>query len=302
MNGCILIVDDEPQWREELVEILNHEGYITKAVATAKEALDILHQGTYHLLILDIRLEDNEQCQTDGMTLLKSLKERGLDEATKIIMLSAHSTREDMRTAFRDFNVADFLTKDDFDRQQFLENVRMAFNNHVGVNLDLDIFWADAGTKQAVRSLQIEYEGIEQNEILCERAAMELEDLLQRLFPKAESLIARQLTPLPSRSGTCVLSVQPFYPTGGGHLVVVKFGHFPRIKEEEHHFKEYVQPFVSGARHTTIESHARTSLLGGLVYSLLGTTNDKWVDFGQFYRRNSIQKITFALDRLFHET
>jgi CheY-like chemotaxis protein len=302
MNGCILVVDDEAQWREQLVEILNHEGYITKAVATAKDALDVLYRGIYHLLILDIRLDDDDQCQTDGMTLLKSLKERGLDEATKIIMLSAHGTKEDMRTAFRDFDVADFLSKDDFDRQHFLENVRTAFNNHVGVNLNLDIFWADAGAKQAVRYLQIEHEVIEQNEALCERAAIELEDLLRRLFPKAESLIARQLTARPSRSGTCVLNVQPFYPTGGGHMVVVKFGHFPRIKEEEQHFKDYVQPFVAGTRHTTIESHARTALLGGIVYSLLGTTNDKWVDFGQFYRQNSIQRITSALDRLFHET
>src|SRR5437764_12392772 len=27
MNGCILVVDDEPLWREQLVEILNNEGY-----------------------------------------------------------------------------------------------------------------------------------------------------------------------------------------------------------------------------------------------------------------------------------
>ena len=302
MNGCILVVDDEPLWREQLVEILDQEGYIVKAVPTAKEALDILQQGIYHLLILDIRLEGNDQNHTDGMTLLKSMKERGLDEATKIIMLSAHGTKEDMRIAFRDFNVADFLPKDDFNSQHFLENVRTAFNNHVGVNLTLDILWADDGAKQAVRALQIENDRIEQNEAFYERAERELEDLLRRLFPKAESLIVRQLTSQPSRSGTGVLSVQPFYPTGGGHVVVVKFGHFHRIKEEGQHFKDYVQPFVSGARHTTIENHARTSLLGGIVYSLLGTTNDKWVDFGKFYRQNSIQRITCALDRLFHET
>src|SRR5437762_922843 len=194
MNGCILVVDDEPLWREQPVEILDQEGYIVKAVPTAKEALDILQQGIYHLLILDIRLEGNDQNHTDGMTLLKSMKERGLDEATKIIMLSAHGTKEDMRIAFRDFNVADFLPKDDFNSQHFLENVRTAFNNHVGVNLTLDILWADDGAKQAVRALQIENDRIEQNEAFYERAERELEDLLRRLFPKAESLIVRQLT------------------------------------------------------------------------------------------------------------
>ena len=82
----------------------------------------------------------------------------------------------------------------------------------------------------------------------------------------------------------------------------MKFGHFPRIKEEEQHFKDYVRPFVSGARHTTIENNARTPLLGGIVYSLLGITNDGWMNFGQFYRLNSTQKINSALDHLFHET
>src|SRR5204863_8592058 len=107
MNGHILIVDDEPKWCEHLMEILNREGYVTEAVTTAKEALDSLHRGIYHLLILDIRLEDNDRSNNDGMALLKSLKNRGLDEATKIIMLSAHGTKEQMRTAFRDFNVVD---------------------------------------------------------------------------------------------------------------------------------------------------------------------------------------------------
>ena len=302
MNGCILIVDDEPQWREQLVEILKQEGYTVEAVATAKDALSILHQGIYHLLILDIRLADKDQSNTDGMALLSSLKARSLDKATKIIMLSAHGTREDMRTAFRDFNVADFLSKDDFNRQHFLENVRTAFNNHVSVNLNLTIFWADIVAEQAVHHLQIDRERVEQNEPLCKRAAIELEDLLRRLFPKAESLIVRQLTSIPSRSGASVLSVQPFYPTGGGHVVVVKFGHYPKIKDEEQHFEDYVRPFLSGARHTTIEKNARTPLLGGIVYSLLGTTNGSWVNFGQFYRQNSITKITSALDRLFHET
>ena len=160
MKGCILVVDDELQWREQLVEILNHEGYVAKAVATAKDALNVLHQDIYHLLILDIRLEDNDQGHGGGMALLRSLKDRGLDEATKIIIFSAYGTKEDMRTAFRDFSVADFISKDDFNRQHFLENVRTAFEHYVGVNMKLTIFWEDPGIEQAIRQLQIENEQV----------------------------------------------------------------------------------------------------------------------------------------------
>ncbi len=302
MNGRILIVDDEQQWREHLMGILNREGYTVEAASTAKDALNILQQGIYHLVILDIRLEDSDQSNRDGMILLESLRERGLNEATKIIMLSAHGTKEQMRTAFRDFSVVDFLSKDEFTRQHFLENVRTAFEQYVGVNMKLAIFWEDPGIEQAIRHLQIENEQVGQNETLKQKATMELEDLLRRLFLNAESIMVRPLTSIASRSGTCVLSVQPFYATGGGQAVVVKFGHLPRIKEEGQHFRDYVRPFVSGARHTTIENEARTSLLGGIIYSLLGTTNEGWFNFGRFYRHNTIEKITSALHHLFRET
>ncbi len=66
MNGRILIVDDEQQWREHLMGILNREGYTVEAASTAKDALNILQQGIYHLVILDIRLEDSDQSKGRG--------------------------------------------------------------------------------------------------------------------------------------------------------------------------------------------------------------------------------------------
>jgi CheY-like chemotaxis protein len=307
-GGHTLGVDDVPPWHEQFVKILNHSHSAAEAVAIALDALNILHQDICHLLISDMQREDYDQ--SNGVTLLTSLKERSLSEPTKIIMPSAYSTKAQMHTAICSQSATDFLSKED---------VHTASSKQVGV--DLTIFWVDIEVEQAVHHLQIENQRVDQDEMLKKQVTAELDELLRRLFSNAESLIVGPLTSTPSRSGMGVLSVQPFYTTGSGQAVVVKFGYVKRAKMEEHHFKDYVQPFVSGTRHTTIESTACTPLLGGIVYSLLPqypqtewkdgemlpptlleTTTHNWLDFGQFYRRNTIQKITSALHRLFHET
>ena len=54
-------------------------------------------------------------------------------------MLSAYGTEDQMRTAFRDYKVVDFISKDKFDKHVFLDSVRRAFSEEVGINLELEI-------------------------------------------------------------------------------------------------------------------------------------------------------------------
>src|SRR5205085_11443565 len=102
------------------------------------------------------------------------------------------------------------------------------------------------------------------------------------------SIMVRLLPP--GRSGTGILQVQPFYATGGGHAVIVKFGDVDKIEHEYHNFKRYVQPFIGGGRNTTVLDMRRTLHLGGIIYSLLGTTYDQLTEFGQFYRDADVPK------------
>lgn len=57
-QGSVLIVDDAKNWRDELVVTLQRSGYLARAAASANEALELLTKDLYHILILDIRLED----------------------------------------------------------------------------------------------------------------------------------------------------------------------------------------------------------------------------------------------------
>lgn len=305
-KGCILIVDDLEKWREELVETLERGGYAADSASTGPEALKKLHQTIYHIVVLDIRLDDADQNNVDGkmdgIALLRELDKQGLSEATKVIMLSAYGTNELMRTSFREYKVADFLSKDDFNNQEFLGIVRQVFDQKVNVNLALEIHWL-GGSKpeQFVLNLDVNGTRVKRGSTLQSQVTAELEELLCRLFFQARSLLVRPLTP--GQSGTGVLQVQPFYTTGGGgHEVIVKFGDFRKIEEEYHNFKHYVQPFLGGGRNTVVLDLRHTSHLGGIIYSLLGTTHEQLMDFGGFYRRADIHQIREILDSLFHDT
>lgn len=300
-QGRVLVVDDLEQWREQLVEMLQRDGFYADAASTANEALHQLDETFYHLLILDIRLMDNDQSNIDGIDLLRSLEMRGLSEAIKVIMLSAHDTKENMRLAFRDYKVADFLSKDEFTKQIFLESVRQVFSKKVNINLALNIHWQKViGAEQVVLNLEVDGMRVKRNTSLQVLLASELNDLLCRLFYDAESILVRPLTQGKSTAG--VLWAQPFYSSGGGRAVIVKFGDFHMMELEYSNFKKYVQPFVGGGRNTTVLDVRRTPRLGGIIYSLLGVANDRLEDFGSFYQHADVSQLESALDRLFLDT
>ncbi len=300
-QGRILVVDDLESWREELVETLQHDGFHADSASTATEALQRLDETLYHLLVLDIRLVDADHTNEDGISLLGELEKRGLSEATKVIMLSAHDTKEHMRMAFRDYKVADFLSKDKFSKQVFLESIWRAFSEEAHINQDLEVIWQEvSGPEQAVLNLEINGTRIKRNKSLRNQIALELDDLLCRLFYEAERVLVRPLTQ--GQSVTGVLWAQPFYTSGGGRAVIVKFGDFHKIEEEYSNFKKFVQPFIGGGRNSTVLDIRRTPHLGGIIYSLLGADNEHLEDFGSFYRQAHSSKIIDVLGRLFLDT
>jgi len=127
-QGRVLVVDDLEKWRKELTVTLQREGFDTDSASTAAEALERLNGALYHLLILDIRLEDSDPSNTEGIELLRELDKQGLTESTAVIILSAYGTQEQMYLAFKDYKVADFLSKNHFRKALFLESVQQVFS------------------------------------------------------------------------------------------------------------------------------------------------------------------------------
>jgi len=300
-QGHILIIDDQPEWRDELPEILERAGYHAVAVPTISDALKLLDQNLYHVLIVDIRMNASDQTNVEGIELLRELGKQGLNEASKVIMLSAYGDIEKMRTAFKDYEVADFLDKREFNKAAFLDAVKVVFANKVKINQELEVHWIEnSGPQHAVQHLLVRGTLVEFDAVLQSQMAEELEDLLCRLFYTAKSVLVQPLKN--GRSGTAVLRVRPFYSDGGGHAVVVKFGDLHLVQKEYDNYQQFVQTYLGGGRNTTIQEVRRTPHLGGIVYSLLGTTHEQLVDFGEFYARAEIALIREAIDKLFRDT
>jgi two-component system, LuxR family, response regulator FixJ len=82
----ILIVDDNPEVRDVLELMLDHEGYSTETAATADEALSINAAGRVALFIIDMHMPGKS-----GLELLKDLNVREGPYEAIIITGSAES-------------------------------------------------------------------------------------------------------------------------------------------------------------------------------------------------------------------
>jgi len=83
----ILIVDDDPDIRESLHDMLVHEGYRVRPVGTGAAAIQEAKQAYYGAVILDIGLPD-----LDGHEVLKALSQA--DPQLPVIILTGHGTEQ----------------------------------------------------------------------------------------------------------------------------------------------------------------------------------------------------------------
>jgi len=104
MNARILVVDDEPDIRFLLKDILEDEDYIVDVAEHARAANDIRRVSTPDLVLLDIWMP-----QVDGVTLLKQWKASG-DDHCPVVMMSGHGTVETAVEATR-YGAVDFIEK-----------------------------------------------------------------------------------------------------------------------------------------------------------------------------------------------
>ncbi len=101
----ILIVDDEAEIRESLGEILKEDGYAVTSTATASEALVLLQDASYDVMLLDIWLPDR-----DGLDVLMEIRSLPMESTPEVIIISGHGTIETAVRATK-LGAFDFLEK-----------------------------------------------------------------------------------------------------------------------------------------------------------------------------------------------
>ena len=121
MNARILVVDDEPDIRFLLKDILEDEGYLVDVAEHAKAANEIKRATDPDLVLLDIWMPE-----VDGVTLLKQWKSSGKDHCP-VVMMSGHGTVETAVEATR-YGAIDFVEKP-LSMAKLLSTVKSALSN-----------------------------------------------------------------------------------------------------------------------------------------------------------------------------
>src|SRR4030065_221532 len=83
----ILIVDDEVSMREFLEIMLSKEGHKVSSAGSGKEALNMLNDTIYDLIVSDVQMPG-----MNGIELLRNVKEVCPD--TTVIMITAYASTE----------------------------------------------------------------------------------------------------------------------------------------------------------------------------------------------------------------
>jgi len=115
MQKRILIVEDDKPVAQVLDLKLSHTGYDTKCVYDGAQALDVLQNEQFSLIVLDLILP-----KIDGFAVLAELQKRG--SATPVIVLTNLSQPEDERKV-KELGAAAFFTKSDTSLSEIVENI-----------------------------------------------------------------------------------------------------------------------------------------------------------------------------------
>ena len=118
----VLIVDDEDNVRRDIGKTLIGSGYDVTAVSGAPEALQELARTDFALVIIDIVMRDplGIKSATAGLSLLRTMKERGLD--VPVIMLTGRPDLDTLTEAVQE-GISTYLEKDKLTDEKLLAEV-----------------------------------------------------------------------------------------------------------------------------------------------------------------------------------
>jgi len=119
----ILIVEDMPDWRDQLQATLRRDGYNITTVPSYGEALAELRRNPYELALVDLRLSPADESNRDGMELLQDLAKAKIPA----VVVTGYGGVELARKAIDQYHAFDFMEKQTLDLDRLREVIRAAF-------------------------------------------------------------------------------------------------------------------------------------------------------------------------------
>ena len=113
----VLIVDDEPDFLETIVKRLKRRKVDALGVGSGKEAVKVIEERTFDVVILDVRMPG-----MDGIETLREIKRKS--PLTEVIMLTGHASVESGIQGMQ-FGAFDYVIKP-ADLDELIEKVNQA--------------------------------------------------------------------------------------------------------------------------------------------------------------------------------
>lgn len=176
----ILIVEDELHLAEALTQILKKHNYSVDAVHDGRTGLDYALSGIYDLLLLDIMMPE-----MDGVTVLKTLRQKGV--STPVILLTAKGEITDMVTGL-DYGADDYIAKP-FSSEILLARIRAVLRRKGEVIPDDVLRLGDIELNTANLKLTVKGKAIKLN--LKESQLLELLLLRKQAVTSKEQIIEK---------------------------------------------------------------------------------------------------------------
>ncbi len=292
----ILVVDDIKDVNATIRGILEDAGYSTTAATSREEALHLLENEYFHVAVLDVRLDESDEDNQDGLKLMHDIADQY--DATATIMLTGYadvnmvqealqSTTQRPSPAFR------FLVKSDM--MKLPKYVEDAFTLRLNLNENLVILDPEDSIKNLAGRINARMANRHNQADLED----EIREVLQKMFHDCQKI---QIFPMTQGfSGAAVFRVIPWYQNRGeGENLVVKIGEKTEIDTEQEKYNQIIKGTVGGHRIPQGLGQARAYRLAGILYTFVGMT--AVVDFTEYYAKNSPEAVDAVLSNLYLQT
>ena len=115
----VLVVDDEPDMIDILRLVVSQAGFQVAEATSGKECIEKASREGFDLILLDLRMPE-----MDGWQTLRKLKEKGITDRTKVILLTVEKGPGVEIFGLQDV-VFDYITKP-FNRENLVKHIKKA--------------------------------------------------------------------------------------------------------------------------------------------------------------------------------
>ncbi|MCB9079920.1 MAG: response regulator transcription factor [Anaerolineaceae bacterium] len=296
----ILFVDNTASFLDVHARLLEEAGYRVYRAYSMEQAEEKLATQHVHMMILDIRLEEEDDGQDISGLLLA---QREIYRPIPKIILTAYPSFELAREALGPRidslpPAVNFIGKyEGFDAIR--QAVEQVFNEHVRLNWQLDIR-RDNNPGLSLAHLVTLIEPDLDHRLLPARIE-ELEDLLCCLFHHSQQINLHRL--IAAGENKVTLAVYSFLPEGLPFRLLVTCGLRQAIRQEDECFEKFApRAATEGATAKLMKQRYETTRYAALAYILTDADLENITPFSEFYRYHQPKAIRAVLGHLFGHT